>query len=161
MVCVSTIAGAATCAWQHSSPAPALHLFPGVTDCRVALAAHQVRVHASSGSSVFLDVRSNPVIEQCTAMGFGPLTPQQRQLLSVPETPCVQPATATSAAAAVSAAGEPACSNSNSSSAGAAAEQGLSDAAAGAAAGGTSNCWRAVQDFNWLRSTPSPNWWAI
>jgi Tubulin binding cofactor C len=129
-----------------------------VEDSQVALAAHQVRIHASSGSSVFLDVGSNPIIEHCSGIGFGALTPQQLSLLGVPEEASAQPAAAASAAAAVAAPG--AAVDSNSNSAGAAAESKLSGAAAGAAASGSS-CWRAVQDFNWLRSTPSPNWCAI
>jgi Tubulin binding cofactor C len=126
-----------------------------VTDCQVALAAHQVRIHTSSGSSVFLDVGSNPVIEHCSAMGLGALTPQQRQLLGISESPAVP-----TEAAGTSAAG---CEQTDSGSVGTGAidQPQPTCAAAGAAGSGGSSCWRAVQDFNWLRSTPSPNWWAL
>ena len=137
---------------QQLSPAP--RPATGVTDCQVALAAHQVRIHTSTGSSVFLDVGSNPVIEHCSAMGFGALTPHQRELLGVPESSAVQTATDASSAAPP---GQP---DSGSMGDGAMAQPQPTGAAAGAAAGGGSSCWRAVQDFNWLRSTPSPNWWA-
>ena len=126
----------------------------GLTDCQVALAAHQVRIHGSNGSSIFLDVGSNPVIEHCSAMGFGALTPQQRQLLGVSESPAVQPAADGTSAAAC---GQ---SDSGSMSGGATTQPQPTGAAAGAAGSDSSSCWRAVQDFNWLRSRPSPNWWA-
>jgi Tubulin binding cofactor C len=135
---------------QHLSPGSRPPT--GVTDSQVALAAHQVRIHASSGSSIFLDIGSNPIIEHCSAMGFAALTPQQQDLLSMPGAPEGQVA----AAASASAAGGPA--RSDSSCAGAAAEPQPTDAAASAVGSGSSNCWCAVQDFNWLRSTPSPNW---
>jgi Tubulin binding cofactor C len=127
----------------------------GVTDCQVALAAHQVRIHGSSSSSIFLDVGSNPVIEHCSAMGFGALTPQQRELLGMSESAVVQTAAAGSSAAPFG--------RTDGGSAGAVAvsQAQPTGAAAGTAAGGSSSCWRAVQDFNWLRSTPSPNWWAL
>ena len=130
-------------------------VFTGLTDCRVVLAAHQVRIHGSSGSSIFLDVSSNPVIEHCSAMGFGPLTPEQRQLLGVSESPAVQPAADGTSAAA--------CGQSDSGSMGGGAmtPPQPTGAAAGAAGSDSRSCWRAVQDFNWLRSTPSPNWWAL
>lgn len=126
-----------------------------MTDCQVALAAHQVRIHTSTGSSAFLDVGSNPVIEHCSAMGFGALTPQQRQLLGMSESPAMQ-------TAAVGGSGGPSGQpDSGSMGYGAMAQPQPTDTAAGAAGSGGSSCWRAVQDFNWLRSTPSPNWWAL
>ena len=79
------------------------------------LATHQMRIHAAHRCRLYLRVRSNPVIEDCTALGVAPYA---LDLLAC------RPALA---------------------AAGLAEENGL---------------WAAVQDFLWLRATPSPNWCA-
>lgn len=96
---------------RYNSPVPAAD----VHDSTVVLAAHQVRIHTSQATRLFLHVGSSPVIEHCSGMGFGPLTGGQRALLGLPP---------------------------------------AADAAAAA------NHFDNVQDFNWLKSTPSPNWCA-
>lgn len=80
------------------------------------LASHQVRVHAAHRCDLYLRVRSNPIIEDCTGVGVAPYGLDVVELRGGME------------------------------SAGLAAESGL---------------WNAVQDFLWLRSTPSPNWCEI
>lgn len=79
------------------------------------LAAQQVRIHTSTGSKLLLSVGSNPIIEHCSGMAFGPLLPAQRAALGLPAL----------------------------------------------VADRDSNRYASVQDFNWLRSTPSPNWYAL
>ena len=83
-----------------------------VHDSTVLLAAQQVRIHTSMGNRLLLSVGSNPIIEHCSGLAFGPLLPAQQAALGLPAV----------------------------------------------AADGDNNRYANVQDFNWLRSTPSPNW---
>lgn len=137
-------------------------------DSQVVLAAHQVRVHTSSGTSLFLDIGSDPVIEHCSGMGFAPLTPQQRALLGDYQVASESPEAISSAANEAAARNDAAPSGTVCHSgagvdsatgagagAGAAQQHGEADADAPFA---SKNRWHAVQDFNWLRSTRSPNW---
>ena len=85
----------------------------GAEGCTFMLASHQVRIHAARHCDFYLRLRSNPIIEDCSRLGFAPcpadlpLDPEQM------------------------------------AAAGLAEDTGL---------------WAEVQDFLWLRSTPSPNW---
>ena len=88
-------------------------------ECSVSLASHQVRVHRTHSTQLHLRVRSNPIIEHCTAVRVAEYKPLGY----------VGAAEAFSACAL----GEEV------------AAQGL---------------WAQVQDFDWLRSSPSPNWYA-
>lgn len=45
----------------------------GIESCTVRLEAAQVRVHSSTDSDMYLDVQSQPVIEDCCKLRFGPL----------------------------------------------------------------------------------------
>ena len=47
-------------------------LLHGATSCDFMLAARQVRIHTSSDSTFYLDVRSRPIIEGCTTLSFAP-----------------------------------------------------------------------------------------
>mmetsp|Transcript_14711 Transcript_14711/g.44438 ORF Transcript_14711/g.44438 Transcript_14711/m.44438 type:complete len:386 (+) Transcript_14711:217-1374(+) len=53
-----------------------------LTDCTVILAAHQFRCHTSRQVVAWLDVGSNPIIEDCTDMVFGPLSSQHKKLIA-------------------------------------------------------------------------------
>ena len=88
-------------------------------DCHIYIASAQVRIHDSQRTSLFLRVRSNPIIEHSTEMQFGPLIAPIPQLSS-------------DAISALERARDALCD-----------ENGL---------------WGAVNDFNWLKETPSPNW---
>ena len=91
-------------------------------DCTIHLASAQVRIHDSQRTSLFLRVRSNPIIEDSTDMQFGPL---------VSPIPLLSP----DAISALERARDALCD-----------ENGL---------------WGAVNDFNWLKETPSPNWFRL
>ena len=41
-------------------------------DCLIHLQSHQIRIHNSQRVSFYLTARSNPIIEHCTEMNFGP-----------------------------------------------------------------------------------------
>ncbi|KAG8697707.1 hypothetical protein FRC09_007686 [Ceratobasidium sp. 395] len=41
-------------------------------ECTIIVSPHQFRMHTSDSSHVYLKVTSNPVIEKCTNIGFGP-----------------------------------------------------------------------------------------
>ena len=45
-----------------------------VRDSTLILAAHQVRMHSSENVTAHLRVGSNPIVEGCKAMRFGPYT---------------------------------------------------------------------------------------
>ena len=77
------------------------------------LASHQVRIHAARGCDFYLRVRSNPIIEDCTRLGFAPCP------ADLPLAP---------------------------------------EHLAAARLAEDTGLWAEVQDFLWLRSTPSPNW---
>ena len=81
------------------------------------LASHQVRVHRTINTQLYLRLHSNPIIEHCTGVSVAPYHP-----LDYPG-----------------------------------AEDALQRANLGAAAE-QQGLWAQVQDFGWLRSTPSPNW---
>lgn len=85
----------------------------GAEGCTFMLASHQVRIHAARDCGFYLRLRSNPIIEDCSRLGFAPC-------------PADLPLDPEQLAAA-----------------GLAEDTGL---------------WAEVQDFLWLRSTPSPNW---
>lgn len=144
-----------------------------LVNSKVVLAAHQVRIHTSRDTALFLDVGSDPIIEHCSAMAFGPLTAEQRALLGLSDASMQSHAGAAGAERAA-AGSAPAASGGTADNAGPA-SSGVADSTAGGAgtsasaaiASATSaqraavsgaNHWAAVQDFNWLRSTPSPNW---
>ncbi|KAG8742115.1 hypothetical protein FRC10_001985 [Ceratobasidium sp. 414] len=40
--------------------------------CTIVVSSHQFRMHTSDSTHVYLKVASNPVIEKCTNIGFGP-----------------------------------------------------------------------------------------
>ena len=42
------------------------------TDCLIHLQSHQIRIHNSTRVQFYLTARSNPIIEHCTEMSFGP-----------------------------------------------------------------------------------------
>eukprot|EP00892_Ulva_mutabilis_P006725 jgi/Ulvmu1/4424/UM002_0149.1 len=42
--------------------------------CSLSLVSHQLRLHASSSLQVYLRAGSDPIIEDCSGIGFGPLT---------------------------------------------------------------------------------------
>lgn len=42
------------------------------TDCNICLQSHQIRIHNSERTNFYLTARSNPIIEHCSQMGFGP-----------------------------------------------------------------------------------------
>ena len=42
--------------------------------CTLHLAAHQIRIHESEGTSFFLLIKSKPIIEDCNALRFGEYT---------------------------------------------------------------------------------------
>jgi len=42
-------------------------------NCQLSLASHQLRLHGSTSLQVYLRAGSDPIIEHCTAIGFGPL----------------------------------------------------------------------------------------
>ena len=48
-------------------------------NCQLLLASHQVRLHASCNVQVHLRAGSNPIIEGCNRIGFGPLSTLQYQ----------------------------------------------------------------------------------
>ena len=43
-------------------------------DSEVYLASHQIRIHNSKSDKFYLVARSNPIIEDCSELGFGDLT---------------------------------------------------------------------------------------
>ena len=50
------------------------------TDCLIHLQSHQIRIHNSQRVSFYLTARSNPIIEHCTEMKFGPyIDPQSNE----------------------------------------------------------------------------------
>ncbi|KAG8766565.1 hypothetical protein FRC20_006276 [Serendipita sp. 405] len=79
------------------------------SDCIIAVACHQFRIHTSSRVDVYLHVTSLPVLEKCTAMRFAPYS----KAMASSSTDDLE-------------------------------EQ--------------VNRFSEVQDFLWIRSTPSPNW---
>ena len=42
------------------------------TDCFIHVQSHQIRIHNSKNVQFYLTARSNPIIEHCTEMKFGP-----------------------------------------------------------------------------------------
>ncbi|GAA5844819.1 hypothetical protein JCM9279_000005 [Rhodotorula babjevae] len=54
-------------------------LVQGCEDCVLALAVHQFRMHDSFRCAVLLDAGSNPVIERCKGLWFGPYPRQLEQ----------------------------------------------------------------------------------
>eukprot|EP00301_Raphidiophrys_heterophryoidea_P018218 c3217_g1_i1.p1 GENE.c3217_g1_i1~~c3217_g1_i1.p1 ORF type:complete len:367 (-),score=89.32 c3217_g1_i1:49-1110(-) len=89
------------------------------TDCVLHLASHQVRIHNCVGCEFRLHVQSNPIIEHCSNVRFGPYGLRYSAI-----------------AEHFQALGWD-VERSNESN------------------------WKNVQDFNWLRTTPSPNWHAL
>lgn len=57
----------------------------GLVDCVVCLVSNQIRIHDSVRSTFRLHVRSNPIIEHCTELKFGPLCPKNIDQLSSDE----------------------------------------------------------------------------
>ncbi|KAG8771214.1 hypothetical protein FRC16_005979 [Serendipita sp. 398] len=78
------------------------------SDCIIAVACHQFRIHTSSRVDVYLHVTSLPVLEKCTAMRFAPYS----KAMASSSTDDLEEV----------------------------------------------NRFSEVQDFLWIRSTPSPNW---
>ncbi|KPV76871.1 uncharacterized protein RHOBADRAFT_51856 [Rhodotorula graminis WP1] len=54
-------------------------LVQGCEGCVVALAVHQFRMHDSTRCAVLLEAGSNPVIERCKGLRFGPYPHEQQQ----------------------------------------------------------------------------------
>ena len=113
-------------------PPSSPHLPPcpaGASDCVLMLAARQVRVHTAQRCDLYLRVRSHPVIEHCEGMRVAPYP--------------------LSDAAYPGAAGD-------------LAEQQLlligGEGKGEEEEEGVCGMWRQVDDFGWLRSTPSPHW---
>ncbi|GAA5917943.1 hypothetical protein JCM8208_002805 [Rhodotorula glutinis] len=53
-------------------------LVQGCEGCVIALAVHQFRMHDSTQCAVLLDAGSNPVIERCESLRFGPYPREQQ-----------------------------------------------------------------------------------
>ena len=115
------------------------------------LAAHQFRCHTSQRVTAWLDVGSNPIIEDCSGMVFGGLSTHNRMLLTA-QPDCL-----------------PMCSDSATPDGAAAAAQGprhsggvsITADEAGAltrSAAEDADKWATVKDFNHVLSSASPNW---
>ena len=84
------------------------------SDCVFVVSSQQVRVHNAIRCDFYLFVRSNPIIEDSSALRFAPYRQYHRELdgeRNVPKDDDEK-----------------------------------------------ENRWRLVEDFNWRRSGPSPNW---
>jgi len=111
------------------------------TDCVFIVASRQIRIHSSKKCTFYLYVLSNPIIEYSTALQFSPYTlhyPRLRQQML------------SSGLIKYSAAIE---NKINGGKAGSPDETHEPVASVN-----TSNLWYRVDDFNWLKSQPSPNW---
>lgn len=54
-------------------------------DCQIFIQSHQIRIHNSVNTQFYLTAKSNPIIEHCTKMGFGPfLSQEQRAVFTYP-----------------------------------------------------------------------------
>ena len=42
------------------------------TNTKIFIQSHQIRIHNSKHTNFYLTAKSNPIIEHCTEMGFGP-----------------------------------------------------------------------------------------
>ena len=54
-------------------------------DSAVLIQSHQIRIHNSENTKFYLTAKSNPIIEHCTRMGFGPFISGDSQALSYPQ----------------------------------------------------------------------------
>lgn len=43
-----------------------------ITDSKIMIQSHQIRIHNSQDVAFYLTAKSNPIIEHCTNMSFGP-----------------------------------------------------------------------------------------
>lgn len=115
-------------------------------ECTVILAAHQFRCHTSRDVTAWLQVSSNPVIEDSSRMVFGGLNPHHSSLLHVEtshtalerETRPKLDSTAGSHSPQIVPLPAP--------------------VPEGTAAASATTAWADVQDFNHVHSTSSPNW---
>jgi len=46
-------------------------------DCQIFIQSQQIRIHNSNNTHFYLTAKSNPIIEHCTQMSFGPFTKQK------------------------------------------------------------------------------------
>ena len=42
------------------------------TNCEIHVQSHQIRIHHTTQTSFYLTAKSNPIIEHCSELGFGP-----------------------------------------------------------------------------------------
>lgn len=121
-----------------------------LVDCTVMLAAHQFRCHTSQRVTAWLEVGSNPIIEDCSGMVFGGLSTHNSVLLTAqPDYLPVCSDSATPAKAAAAAQG-PRRSGDVSTTAD---EAGIHTRSATDA-----SKWAAVKDFNHVLTCASSNW---
>ena len=104
----------------------------GASDCVLMLAARQVRVHAAQRCDLYLRVRSHPVIEHCEGVRVAPY----------PLGDDAYPGAANDLAGQQLLLVEGEGENE---------QQGEQQEEEG-------GMWRQVDDFGWLRATPSPHW---
>lgn len=54
------------------------------TDSIVCIQSHQIRIHNSYNTQFYLTAKSNPIIEHCSKMGFGPFILNENAIMSYP-----------------------------------------------------------------------------
>ena len=120
-----------------AGPVAGSALVLGARRCELALAARQVRVHDARECALRLRVASRPVVERCGALAVAPLLRGGAEFERAAEAAGLPPAPPTEAGG-----GDDGGSSSNGGSS-------------------SSGLWRCVNDFGWVRATPSPNWRAV
>jgi len=97
----------------YTGPVSGAALVEDTSSCTFMLASAQIRIHHTHNTSLYLRVRSNPIIEYCTGVGVAPYK---------------------------------------------VAYPGSEGHMKHADLDKETNLWNQVNDFRWLKSTPSPNW---
>ncbi|ERF73266.1 hypothetical protein EPUS_03098 [Endocarpon pusillum Z07020] len=106
----------------------------GVEDSVMVVTCRQFRMHECKNVDVYLSCSSRPIIEDCSGIGFAQL-PDTYRIPSATPPP-----------------NEPLKDTTNT------APNPTSDVAAPSKPASPADLWSQIDDFKWLKSTPSPNW---